>query len=245
MALNKLDLLRSKIPEWFSATSDDGADTILGTATIEDDQAIEKLVCDLVIKGGHEITVAEQRRGEKFPFRCSERHIQYDGTFCIGYRVPVYVENLHRAEIWWELLRVFLTLQRIAAKFGMWPPQQAMSHGDAAPYHIRAESAAKELGIEHEYIEMLQGANKWFSTGEYSVMENGGLKGAADLGCPISSCEHAAATITINECCKLHHVRELLDAERSRQIYEKSFWDNREDEECCGTMLRCPLRDRS
>ncbi|MFN3548471.1 MAG: E2 domain-containing protein, partial [Mesorhizobium sp.] len=158
-----IDLLRRTTPDWFNQTKDSSR-AIEGHAVVAVANGVGRTVADLRITDrSGKVTVSETVVGMAFPARCSERHIEWDGSFCIGYRAGLGIRTVDEAVVWWGLLEQFLRLQRVASRTRRWPARQAIAHGEAGPHHLRALEAARELGLEEDYFQMLEGEPKWFA----------------------------------------------------------------------------------
>lgn len=84
---------------------------------------------------------------DHLPSFCPERHINNNGTFCLGWSgaedMSVYDETTARA--WWARLFEFLRLQRRASNKRSWPGK-SWAHGDAAKHQHNVEKNAEILG---------------------------------------------------------------------------------------------------
>lgn len=87
-----------------------------------------------------------------FPASCPERHINPDATFCISYGSTEPLIEAHAAIAWWEYLRMFLLHQEYARKYGVWPLEGGLSHGDAARIQEKMEELAAPLGWKEEIL---------------------------------------------------------------------------------------------
>lgn len=149
------------------------------------------------------------------PVTCPERHINSDGTFCLGLG-PVSSANF------WAALRSYLVCQDYAASRRRWPPNRWLSHGvQAAELQLLAEAYAAEAGVGERYRRALE-----FRTGCL----------AGDLATP----ERGE-----NDTPRRAALIGLIHSELARREAEESFtrschmWGRR----CCRTMTRCPLGD--
>jgi hypothetical protein len=231
------------VPDWFQ-TSERHDTEILGRTSIEIDDAVGILEVDLRIRDGNgEIAVQEQIPGTRFPKTCHERHLQSDENFCLGLNAGKGIISIDHAVVWWGLLDRFLKLQRVAERTKRWPPQQELAHGNAGPHQIAAFEAAKELGLENEYLSMLAGERTWFSDSYIGVNAKGRLNNSW-LPCPVG-CRKNGKPIARFRCCKPKSVARLIIEERKRQEETAAFYRISRSllkEQCCGTMLNCGLR---
>lgn len=241
-----IDLLRRTAPGWFSLT-EVSSEAMQGHAVVAVVNGVGKTVADLRITANlGKVTVSETVVGTAFPARCSERHIEWDGAFCIGYRAGLAIHTVDQAIVWWGLLEQFLRLQRIASRTRRWPVRQAIAHGEAGPHHLRALAAAGELGLEEDYYQMLEGESKWFG-GRFPKLSTDSqrlLNGR--LRCP-KGCTRRGKPILRRDCSKSEIIYRLIQEERLRRKKEQEFWNNERSRAvtCCGTMDNCPLSQLS
>lgn len=217
---------------------------ILGTAQIELDGAVGAIEVDLRIRNSNgTIEVQEQIPGTRYPKTCHERHLQSDEHFCIGMDAGKGIVSRDHAVVWWGLLERFLRLQRVAQRTRKWPPQQEMAHGHAGPHQIAALSAARQLGIEDEYMRMLEGEEAWFGS-KWPKLDGRGKMRNGRARCP-AGCTRKGRPILRVDCCCQQEVPTLLREERLRRKKVADFYVSARSlgEQCCGTMLKCPLRD--
>ncbi|MGO6822235.1 E2 domain-containing protein [Rhizobium ruizarguesonis] len=238
-----LDHILKTSPDWFRTTSSVGSE-ILGTTSIHLDNAVGVIEVDLRIHDQDgDVAVQEQVPGTRYPKTCHERHLQSDEHFCIGFNAGKSIVSTDHSTVWWGLLRHFLRLQRVADKTGRWPPQQELAHGRAGPHQLAAAAAARELGIEADYAEMLSGQPAWFAGSGLQLNARDRLKNGW-LPCPVG-CRKNGKRVSRAACCRPEAVATLIKQERQRRKETADFyWLARAcGEKCCGTMLRCGLRD--
>jgi hypothetical protein len=84
------------------------------------------------------------------PSFCPERHINHDGTFCLGYQVVTSLEVTDEATatVWVETLYKYLTLQERAKVKRRWPNDDAWAHGNSARFQLMALTAAQKINEE-------------------------------------------------------------------------------------------------
>ena len=240
-----LTYLLAAVPHWFAVTDTTPAE-ILGSTSLRLDNAVGVIEADLRIhEANKKVAVQEQFPGTRFPKTCHERHLQWDEHFCIGLEAGNGILSHDHAVVWWGLLERFLLLQRVAERTRRWPPQQELAHGDAGPHQIAAIEAAKELGLENEYMEMLAGGTPWFSNSGLQINPRGKLKNGW-LACPVG-CQRNGRAISRAACCRPAAVVKLITHERLRRQKTKEFYDSARasGQKCCGTMIACGLRDIS
>ncbi|WP_147273523.1 E2 domain-containing protein [Ciceribacter lividus] len=238
-----MDHILQAAPVWFRVASHTESE-VLGSAHILLDNAVCSIEVDLRVHDqGGEIAVQELVPGTSYPKTCHERHLQSDEHFCIGFNAGKGIVSKDHAVVWWGLLRHFLKLQRVAERTGRWPPQQELAHGSAGAHQLAAIAAAKDLGIEDEYMDMLAGQSAWFADSGLQLNARNRLKNSW-LPCPVG-CRKNGKPISRAVCCRPAAVAALITQERLRRKKTADFhWLARASgEQCCGTMLKCGLRD--
>ena len=83
------------------------------------------------------------------PAFCPDRHINGDGSFCLGWGRddPGTVINEAAARRWWAAVYQFLTRQAGANTRGVFPgTEHGRAHGGAAVHQAKAEQAAARMG---------------------------------------------------------------------------------------------------
>ena len=149
------------MPAW--VTIRDRAEGSLSVATAGAHPSGEPLRnYDLCIaEGSYGVLAREQVGGGLLPDNCLQRHMNTDGSFCIGYGAPREVVDLAGGERWWSLLLGYLQCQDIAQLTRRWPPNRGLSHGDAAALQLEAESLANKLGLLTQYREAVEYGISW------------------------------------------------------------------------------------
>ncbi|ASY56646.1 MULTISPECIES: E2 domain-containing protein [Sinorhizobium] len=240
-----LRLIHETAPDWFQDVVISPQD-ILGRAVIELESGVGTIEVSLCIRGQDDvITVRERVPGTRYPATCHERHIQSDHNFCIGVKAGEGITTRDHAVVWWGLLEKYLRLQRVAERTRRWPAQQEIAHGDAGLHQLAALQAARQLGLEDDYMRMLEGERKWFASPWPKVDERQKLRNGR-APCP-AGCRRNGKAILRIDCCSRDPVVTLLKEERLRRKAIERFWrvSLALGEECCGTMLKCPLQDRN
>ncbi len=194
----------------------------------------------------------------RLPAFCPERHINYDGTFCLEWTVvdQVQVDDETDAWNWWARLIKFLRLQERAAGRRLWPDHRAWAHGGAATHQFRAERSASRLGqlflddLALNRLTVLQRGNGANGPG-LRVLRDGkrifavwvNAKRAVNLRRPCICEKGAGRRPSILRNCGDHAnaAVELALALRDRENEEARFWLAYEGSPCCGTMDNCPL----
>jgi hypothetical protein len=77
-----------------------------------------------VVQDTEQVAVFERPVGRTLPACCPERHINPDGSFCIGLRAGEGITEKN-ASPWWEKLHVFILCQETAAETGFCPARRS------------------------------------------------------------------------------------------------------------------------
>lgn len=223
-----IELLLAATPDWFTVQSRT-ADQLRGDAA-HGPWVAEPL--DLTILSAPCPIVRETRPGTRFPAFCPDRHIQGDQTFCVGLRRPP-VNSLRRARDWWAEFDQYLACQAIAEATRLWPPQNALDHGQAGLYHQRALRLADRLGIMDAYLDAYFDQPSWItSTGLTKLGErNVRLAGRLVARAPRVKGGRKARLLLL----------ELVMAERARRAALKQYKAliSNGTQACCGAMRDC------
>jgi hypothetical protein len=194
------------------------------------------------------------------PAYCPERHINFDGVFCLAWAEvePLTIANAEAAAVWWMKLLTFLKRQRVAAARRQWPARsEARAHGpEAALQQMIAEKAADRLGphFRRSLSEGCLTSDRRHAGGEprlrlmrdgrrlVSVREGARKLMTRRMRCkcdyanrlrlPICACSDHEQALT-NLTISLH-----LLAAAERKFFESYAATGRR---CCGTMEGCPL----
>ena len=186
------------------------------------------------------INVEEAPGHRLLPEACPERHINDNGTFCIGLRAGELIRDQSSAGEWWRKLSVFLTSQETAHETGEWPPMLQISHGDAAEIQLKAEALASRIGRLEDYRNAIA-----FGIGpiaryanEVSAVTGRLRNGSAECVCGRTT--RQGRPKKRRQCAKDNDpCLPVIEAKRRRA--EQAFWKEREGQRCCETMRECPL----
>jgi hypothetical protein len=204
--------------------------------------------------------MVEAREGApaRLPAFCPERHINIDGSFCLGWAEvdPLAVNNEQDAWNWWARLVKFLLLQERAARRRRWPGGPAWAHGDAAAEQLRAERAAARLGdpfvddlARNRLTIARQGSSSngpalrvcrdgvWL----FSIWETAKRPVNLRRRCVCKTGEGRPSTVLRNCGTHSQDAVELALSLRDREREEVKFWKALAGRMCCGTMDGCPL----
>lgn len=253
-------LLHSVAPE-FGATlaveGDTATTTIVITLPSGKQQAFELSLSAVDSR----VSVRESQPGQVLPAFCPDRHINSDGTFCLGWGAqnPNNIIDEASARTWWSALVRYLSSQVTANKRKVWPgSENDRAHGDAAQYQETAESAARTLGLVFEHD--LRNGNfcirsdrrrrnprlELYRSGKRiaRVFLNSGRLVKDRIACP---CDAPAAP-QIAACSDHAKSLEVFTLAKYQQhLQEKRYLDGlvAEGKQCCGTLQNCGLREAS
>jgi hypothetical protein len=162
------------------------------------------------------VRVQEQPLSRRLPCACPERHINSDGSFCLG---PEHarIDTVASAEKWWAELAGYLELQLRADETGSWSREYAWPHGDAAAAQERLEAARRGLPA---------------SVATTRVRRDGLLVGRR-LRCPCGKKRQLRR-------CHEKAILSLMALEAQVAREEAAFWKTW-SRPCCRTMASCPL----
>lgn len=203
--------------------------------------------------------LARETSPDKLPASCPERHINFDGTFCIYWKQAqdLTVKDVSSAISWWQHLLAYLTLQVRAAKRKSWPGKE-WAHGSAAKYQQAAENAAQALGASFV---------NWLNQGKLTVnkikwkdyrgplfrlnLESqhlcsvwGALDTVANKRQPCICNLPVGQRRKRIKSCKDHaiQIKELTMGVYNQNLQTEKFWESYKEKQCCGTMDNCPLK---
>lgn len=208
---------------------------------------------------GEECPAAREVEGA-LPSFCPERHINHDGSLCLGWGndAAPNVIDAETAEVWWGRVLAFLRLQMRAARARKWTGPK-WAHGSAAVHQLAAERAAEKLGADvlddlrqrriqvswakqraslgGRILKVRRRGSDW-----YSVWE-----GARRVVNKQQPCVCAAGSIRhhrrLRNCAD--HVQQAYELANSLLLWgeaEERFWTSFKGAQCCGTLEDCPLR---
>jgi hypothetical protein len=216
-------------------------------------------VYQLLVTAKEQFLTVKERVPEFLPAFCPQRHINYSGSFCLGWGLDedLSVTCRESARAWWSRLHRFLGLQVRAANKKVWPGEEWAHGSTAAIFQQSAEQAASKLGpifinaLKQGRLNVVR-KNKGGSRGPLLqlFMEQrhlcsvwGGLKMVANKR---QSCICAPVPFKRNRrmrSCNDHAdlIKILVLSIHEQEIAVKEFWNLFEGQTCCGTMKNCPL----
>ena len=200
---------------------------------------------------GSKVLVREIGEIKHLPIACPCRHINGDGSFCLGLDGGIEI-NANTSNDWWECVENFLKFQEVAGKTKIWQQYidkngrayNELSHGNAAKYQLRAEKLASELGMLDCYNDSVCNRIDILATlpihnkrnkGNYSQLKNGRAP------CP-RGCTKRGTPILRRNCSKKNTWNNFTKSEINRQIEAKKFVDAYGQPNCNLDMKYCEFR---
>lgn len=237
--------LADAAPVWFSVDAVN-SEALIGRARVPKTPWVADGL-HLRVFGDTKPRVREEVPGTDLPARCPERHIQWDKSFCLGLRY-IDVRSAGDAAQWWEQLRQFLACQGVAERTRIWPPGQALDHGDAGKHHERALALAAEAGMEEEYAAARLDEPSWLTDPKLRLFDKNGKPINGRSVCP-RGCRRRARGRSVQslrtDCSKRNLVVDLAFTERLRRKALVEYWQHafNDGTRCCRTMRSCPLAE--
>lgn len=177
------------------------------------------------------LAVREQPKHALLPRTCPMRHINDDGSFCIGWGPDhiAWPESGEQANVWWRRLGGYLDLQNRARLTRRWPSQHAWPHGSAAAQAQQDfECISKDLPVS--LVQAVKTNSICLGTRSDQIY---GRRKA----CPCGSGHRI-------KNCHEHVLVALLILKKKVVMFEEMFWEVRRfTVRCCGTMKECPLSE--
>lgn len=195
---------------------------------------------------------------KNLPAFCPERHINSDGTFCLGFGsdFPREVSNEENAVIWFETLYKYLQTQARAANLRVWPGNSQWAHGDASSHQLKAMVASSKISTE---------IRASFDNGELTLRRSSSRRRkileVLILGKVIFRIwEQSAKVINTKRACFCKssgrkrpkrigrcgdHALQAISlafAIRDLESEEAKFWVAYAGSSCCNTCDACPLK---
>jgi hypothetical protein len=193
----------------------------------------------VVAYDAHEIVAKERAESGLLPGFCPERHINDDGSFCLGLRAGEGIADDETASGWWKKLKLFLVCQDTAEETGSWPHYAQLSHGEAGALEARAEAAARSINLMPAYREAVERNSGPIASSLDRVVKSTGQLRNGRAACLCGRVDRRGRTALRRDCHKLGCPVELEF--RRRQAIVR-FWESMKGRACCGSMIVCPLR---
>lgn len=213
---------------------------------------------EILVEAVGQALTAKEYTTRNLPSFCPDRHINYDGSFCMYWEgdTQFTIRDEQDAIAWFETLLQFLKLQVRAEKKKAWPNDDYWSHGDAAKYQQLCYQAAQ--GISEDFVQYLK--NKTITT-KYCKARN---KQGDFIKVYLYQkhfytiwVDHKKTAALKSKCfCKsgkklkkcLNHAELSFKFAESLENWKKAedeFWHwikQKKDVVCCGTLKNCPLK---
>lgn len=235
----QLKLIEAQCPAWATLREVNGALEIAAQITRSSGRTDAPVHLNLTSSHG-KLSVRE-RAPRQWPVACPERHINRNGTFCLGVGDPVSPKDAKHANAWWRWLNEFIECQRVAADSGCWPSTRALHHGDAYKYQRKMEDLAAGTIFEQDVRRALEAAQGWL-LGDIPRLSKD-RKRLVNLRAPCPrGCLRRRKPILRRNCDHKELMFDLVKNEWLRRKEESDFWNIFEGQQCCETMRDCPLR---
>lgn len=190
---------------------------------------------------GSQVIVKEAANARLLPASCPDRHINSDGSFCLGLRADRLADDAEAAHDWWCKLRVFLTCQETAHEARTWPEYAQMSHGnEAAEIQIEAEDLARQFGLVDEFYDAMWRREGLIAFVAQRIEPQTMHPRNGRAACVCGRTDKRGRLLLRRQCWKAKlKCLPVLDRQRRAQV--KKFWSGLSKTPCCGTMDVCPL----
>lgn len=263
--MSSLGLLLQHTPPWVQIVKDRQGSVQVSCAPQQASglRAGRYLLKLSLLRGGG-VSVAEDEEVNQFPASCPERHINPDATFCISLGSTEPLIEVHAATAWWEYLRMFIVHQEFAEKFGVWPLEGGLSHGDAALIQKKMEELAAPLGWKEEILIGMFRRKGWLANSLPKASQRLDRLLNSRTPCPRGCTRQADGNRSIvcrpadteatdgkpilrAKCPNRPALERIALLEHRRRKAENNFIQEirKVAPKCCGTMKYCPLAKSS
>lgn len=190
----------------------------------------------------NEISVREHPIGRLLPAFCPTRHMNFDGTFCLGYEAGDHINGDAAAQAWWRKLEGFLLCQETAHSRRTWPREVQISHGAAGRIQLEAERVAAELDCLTTYLDAVRTDTGSIASCLWLVSSKRGRLVNGRAAC-VCGRRRRTQVLKLRRECFADGDACLVMLEVNRREAEKEFWRDclTSGRSCCGTMDECPL----
>lgn len=223
---------------------------------------------DLLLKQVSQEPCVEELDSEtkQLPDFCFERHIMPDRSFCLGHIEGT--SNQDNVDAFWRKLGAFLKNQDYAARHGVWPIEQGMSHSETS---MRAQKLIEDMirsdeGLLQEWLLSAFRGRGWISEVAHRRQDKPELtltkRQACPRGCSKLNPSHAGCklgpsknipragkkdcAVLIGDCKDAEFISDILMLEHirfssDRLLHEAIIQSPQEGIVCCGSMKTCPM----
>ncbi|RTM14419.1 MAG: hypothetical protein E6R08_02440 [Nevskiaceae bacterium] len=230
--------LAATAPGWAELRQVDGRQADIDAVVTRSSGAFTRVFELVVIHLAREVKVFERLRGQTLPTSCPDRHINDDGSFCLGLRAGEGI-TLETAVAWWKKLHNFLLCQETATESGWWPAGAQISHGEAGEIELRAEAVSASLGLLQAYREAVEFDTGLIAAGLSKINRSNGLLRNGRSVCLCGRKDKRGNPLLRREC---HSFGCPIVLEFERRAAADRFWRSMQGRPCCRTMRDCPLR---
>jgi hypothetical protein len=228
-------------PTWAEVRSLDGREAHVDIVAVRASKTFTRLFELKLLHLGSDVSAFEREIGNTLPSCCPERHINPDGSFCIGLRAGEGI-TAETAPAWWEKLHAFALCQETAEETGFWPNEAQLSHGAAGEVELVAENAADQLGLRAVYREAVAFDTGLIASGLRKINAKTGALRNGRSACVCGRVDRHGRVLLRRDCHRSGLGCPIV-LEHRRRIMVDEFWRSlRGHMTCCGTMQECPLR---
>jgi len=262
--MNSLDELLQQVPEWVEVESRKSKKAVIRATCVRDSGALGD-VYSLAVEqlASDRIKIYETKAEQKLPKCCVERHINSDSSFCLHLDSSKPVGSPKAARDWWNSLARYLSNQEYAARFGRWPINQGLSHGDAATTQVEMERLADTVGWRDEVLSSIFRGTGFLHDAPLRLSKDKSrfvnLRTPCPRGCKRLHFPYRKRSCERHECktdCQRDHrpilrascpnrdvIERLNRLEIKRRSQERELLNDLKQSKtpCCGTMKDCPL----
>ncbi|MCK1465879.1 E2 domain-containing protein [Bradyrhizobium sp. CW10] len=235
-----LDALARCCPTWAEFRSIHVREAEIDAVAVRSSKAFTRVFQLRAVSFGDEIRVSERSIGSSLPACCPERHINPDGSFCIGLRAGEGITD-ETAPAWWKKLHAFALWQETAAETGFWPSEAQLSHGEAGEIELAAERAADHLGLQSAYREAVAFGTGPIASSLAKINDKSRLLRNGRSACICGRTDRHGRSLLRRECHRTGRGCPVV-LEHWRRIKVNEYWRGLRGQACCGTMRECPLK---
>ncbi|MGL9623677.1 hypothetical protein QRQ56_37565 [Bradyrhizobium sp. U531] len=228
-------------PTWAEFRPVDGREAHVDIVAVRASKTFTRLFELKLLHLGSDVSVFEREISKALPSCCPERHINPDGSFCIGLRAGEGITT-ETAPAWWDKLHAFALCQETAEETGFWPNEAQLSHGEAGEVELAAENAADQLGLRAIYREAVAFDTGLIASGLRKIAPKTGALRNGRSACVCGRADRHGRVMLRRDCRRSGLGCPIVFEHRRRALVD-GFWRSlRGHVTCCGTMQECPLR---
>jgi hypothetical protein len=186
-------------PTWAELRSIDAREAQVDVVAVRSSRTFTRVFELRVVHLGDEVKVFERSIGSTLPTCCPERHINPDGSFCVGLRAGEGLAD-NTAPAWWAKLHAFILCQETATETGFWPSEAQLSHGEGGEVELAAERAADQLGLLSVYREAVAFGTGLIASGVARINEKTRLLRNGRSACICGRSDRRGRLLLRREC---------------------------------------------